>query len=62
MHLHRNAALGIAGRRRLVMLIEGGLSQRRAAAMLGVSPATANRWSRPWRACSQSERVSGSAL
>jgi transposase InsO family protein len=62
MHLHRNAALGIAGRRRLVMLIEGGLSQRRAAAALGMSVATANRWSRRWRAASGSERASGSPL
>ncbi len=35
MKLHRNAALGIAGRRRLVMLIEAGLSQRQAAAEVG---------------------------
>ena len=62
MHLHRNAALGIAGRRRLVMLIDGGLSQRQAAASLGVSPATANRWARRWRAASESERRSSSCL
>lgn len=62
MHLHRNAALGIAGRRRLVGLIESGLSQRQAAAALGVSPATANRWARRWRAAAEPERVSSACL
>jgi transposase InsO family protein len=50
MRLHRNAALGLAGRRRLVLLVsEGGLSQRQAARALGVSPATAHRWVTRWR-------------
>lgn len=62
MQLHRNAALGIAGRRRLVMLVEGGASQRRAAQCVGVSPATANRWVRRWRAASEHERRSGACL
>jgi len=62
MHLHRNAALGIAGRRRLVMLIEGGLSQRQAAAAVGVSPATANRWARRWRAAPDAQRTTGACL
>ena len=62
MHLHRNAALGLAGRRRLVCLVEGGLSQRQAAAVLGVSPATANRWARRWREASVSEQASASCL
>jgi transposase len=44
MLLHRNAALGLGGRRRLVMLVvESGLSQRHATARCGVSPATVNR-------------------
>jgi len=62
MHLHRNAALGIAGRRRLVILIEDGLSQRQAAAAVGVSPATANRWARRWRAASDAQRATGACL
>ena len=56
MRLHRNAALGLAGRRRLVLLvIEHGLSQREAARRMGVSPATANRWVRRWREHDASE-------
>jgi transposase InsO family protein len=62
MQVHANAALGLAGRRRLVGLIEAGLSQRQAAHALGVSPATANRWARRWRAASESERRSSSCL
>jgi len=63
MRLHRNAALGLAGRRRLVLLvIEGGLSQRQAAARLGVSPATANRWVSRWRAADEPARGSGACL
>ena len=62
MQLHANAALGIAGRRRLVMLIEGGLSQRRAATRMGVSPATANRWARRWRQAGALERADSSCL
>jgi len=62
MQLHANAALGIAGRRRLVMLIEGGLSQRGAARRCGVSVATANRWVRRWREADPVQRRSGSCL
>jgi transposase len=50
MQVHRNAALGLAGRLKLVQLVvAGGLSQREAARRMGVSPATANRWVRRWR-------------
>jgi transposase InsO family protein len=62
MRLHRNAALGLAGRRRLVALVEGGLSQRRAALALGVSAATANRWVRRWRHADPAARSTGSCL
>jgi len=63
MRLHRNAALGLAGRRRLVLLItEGGLSQRQAAVRLGVSPATANRWVSRWRAADEDAHASGACL
>ena len=50
MQLHANAALGLAGRRRLVGLIEQGHSLRAAAAALSVAPATAHRWWHRWAA------------
>jgi transposase InsO family protein len=58
MHVHRNAALGLAGRRRLVALIEEGHSLRAAAAALSVAPATAHRWWSRWRASGEAERRS----
>jgi transposase InsO family protein len=48
MNLHANAKLGLAGRRGLVLAIEGGASLRVAAAAFGVSPATAHRWWHRW--------------
>ncbi len=48
MDLHANAKLGLAGRRQLVLAIEGGLSLRAAAAAFSVSPATAHRWWHRW--------------
>jgi len=48
MGLHRNARLGLAGRRRLVADIEAGLSCREAARLRGVSPTTACKWWRRW--------------
>jgi transposase InsO family protein len=48
MDLHANAKLGLAGRRELVLAIEGGLSLRAAAIAYGVSPATAHRWWHRW--------------
>jgi hypothetical protein len=47
MQLHANAALGLAGRRRLVVRIEQGHSIRAAAAALSVAPATAHRCGGP---------------
>lgn len=59
MQVHRNAALGPAGRRRLVLLVvQEGLTQREAARRMGVSPATANRWVRRWRQASHDARSS----
>lgn len=56
---HANARLGPAGRRELVrLMINGGMSERRAAARLSVSPCTAHRWRRRWLAASESERRS----
>jgi hypothetical protein len=44
MGLHRNARLGLAGRRALVADVEGGMSCRAAARGRGVSPTTACKW------------------
>lgn len=48
MGLHRNARLGLAGRRALVGDVEAGLSCREAARRRGVSPTTACKWWRRW--------------
>jgi transposase InsO family protein len=48
MDLHANAKLGLAGRRELVLAIEGGLSLKRASVRFSVSPATAHRWWHRW--------------
>jgi transposase len=62
MQRHANAALRLAGRRKLVGLIEQGHSIRAAAAALGVAPATAHRWRARWSAADQRERASGACL
>jgi transposase len=46
--LHANAKLGLAGRRELVLAIEGGMTLRQAAVCFSVSPATAHRWWHRW--------------
>jgi transposase InsO family protein len=48
MRLHANAKLGLAGRRELVLAIEGGMTLKQAAACFSVSPATAHRWWHRW--------------
>jgi transposase InsO family protein len=48
MNLHANAKLGLAGRRELVLAIEGGMTLKRAAGRFSVSPATAHRWWHRW--------------
>jgi transposase InsO family protein len=53
MALHRNARLGLAGRRALVADVESGCSCREAARRRGVSPTTACKW---WRRWSQAPR------
>jgi len=55
---HRNAKLGLAGRRELVLAIAAGSSVRVAAAAFNVSPATAHRWWSRWRLASEQERRS----
>jgi transposase InsO family protein len=62
MQLHANAALGPAGRRRLVGLVEQGHSLRAAAAALGVAPATAHRWWHRWIGADEAARRSGVCL
>src|SRR5256884_1972935 len=56
MGLHRNARLGLAGRRALVADIESGCSCREAARRRGVSPTTACKWWRRWCAATVQER------
>jgi len=62
MRFHRNAKLGLAGRRELVLAIAGGCSIRAAAATFNVSSATAHRWWQRWRQASDAERRSLSCL
>jgi transposase InsO family protein len=58
MGLHRNARLGLAGRRALVADVESGCSCREAARRRGVSPTTACKWWRRWREAAGEERLS----
>jgi transposase InsO family protein len=62
MHFHRNAKLGLAGRRELVLAIAAGSSLREAAETFHVSVATAHRWWHRWRQASEIERGSLSCL
>jgi transposase InsO family protein len=62
MGLHRNARLGLAGRRALVGDVESGCSCREAARRRGVSPTTACKWWRRWRGASVEERRSLACL
>ncbi len=48
MHFHRNAKLGLAARRELVLAVAAGASLREAARTFNVSVATAHRWSKRW--------------
>jgi transposase InsO family protein len=54
--------LGLAGRLRLVLLIEEGCSFRSAAAESSVSVATAHRWWRRWVEATETERDSRACL
>jgi len=56
MGFHRNARLGLAGRRALVADIEAGLSCRAAARRRGVSPTTACKWWRRWAEATLAQR------
>ena len=58
MGIHRNARLGLAGRRALVADVEAGCSCREAARRRGVSPTTACKWWRRWSQASADERGS----
>jgi transposase InsO family protein len=57
---HANARLGPAGRRQLVhLIVDLGMSERRAAARFSISSCTAHRWKRRWLTASAQERDSG---
>src|SRR5438034_4806440 len=58
MGLHRNARLGLAGRRALVADVEAGCSCREAARRRGVSPTTACKWWRRWLEATLEQRRS----
>jgi transposase len=62
MAVHRNARLGLAGRRMLVADVEAGCSCREAARRRGVSPTTACKWWRRWREANAQERLSLACL
>jgi transposase InsO family protein len=62
MSFHRNAKLGLGGRRALVGAIEDGLSIRAAAGRFNVAPATAHRWWRRWREADEESRRSLACL
>lgn len=62
MGIHRNARLGLAGRRALVADVEAGCSCREAARRRGVSPTTACKWWRRWSQASAEERGSLACL
>jgi len=62
MRFHRNAKLGLAGRRELVLAIAAGGSMREAAATFNVSVATVHRWWGRWSQASEQERRSLSCL
>jgi transposase InsO family protein len=62
MGLHRNARLGLAGRRALVGDVESGLSCREAARRRGVSPTTACKWWRRWLEASVEQRLTLACL
>ena len=62
MVLHRNARLGLAGRRALIADVEAGCSCREAARRRGVSPTTACKWWRRWSAASARQRQTRSCL
>jgi transposase InsO family protein len=56
MGLHRNARLGLAGRRALVADVEAGMSCRAAAKRRGVSPTTACKWWQRWSQATTEQR------
>ena len=62
MALHRNARLGLAGRRALVTDVEAGCSCREAARRRGVSPTTACKWWRRWSQASDEQRLTLACL
>ena len=62
MDFHANHALGLPQRHQLCLAIEGGMSQKGAAAAFCVAPATAHRWWHRWRGAGEQERRTLSCL
>jgi transposase InsO family protein len=62
MDIHPRAKLGLAARRELCELIDGGASIRQAARIFNVSPATAHKHWHRWRAASGQGRRSLACL
>jgi transposase len=62
MGIHRNARLGLAGRRQLVADVEAGCSCREAARRRGVSPTTACKWWRRWSEARVEQRLTLACL
>jgi transposase InsO family protein len=62
MSFHRNAKLGLAGRRELVLAIERGMTLKQAAACFSVSPATAHRWWHRWQDAGEEGRATLACL
>jgi transposase InsO family protein len=62
MGLHRNARLGLAGRRQLVADVEAGLSCREAARRRGGAPTTACKWWRRWSEADAEQRLALACL
>jgi transposase InsO family protein len=62
MSHHRNAKLGLAGRRALVCAVADGMTLKQAAACFSVSPATVHRWWHRWLEANQDARSSLSCL
>src|SRR4051812_36806860 len=62
MSFHRNAKLGLAGRRALVSAVAGGMTLKQAAACFSVSPATAHRWWHRWLDAGEEAQASLSCL
>jgi transposase InsO family protein len=62
MDFHPRHALGLPQRHALCLAIEGGMTQKAAAAAFCVAPATVHRWWHRWRLAAAAERASLACL